>query len=298
MTWRYDYRRWDGSQESAADDADAVLRQLTDDLLANGDLQEALQRMLNRGWRTPDGDQVQGLRDLLDRLRAEREELLEQGDLGGAFTEIAEELQEVLREERLGIERLESDARESGDRRRREVTDQVAAERRMELDLLPNDLAGQVRSLQHYEFVSSEAREHFEALLERLREEVAKTYFEQVSEALANPDPAQLEHMRQGFDALNRMIEQREAGDPIDPSFASFMEEFGDLFPGDPEDLDELLEQLAARMAAAQAMWNSMSPEQRAQLQGLAESLLEDMDLRWQVDRLAGNLQKAFPDAG
>ena len=298
MTWRYDYRRWDGSQESAADDADAVLRQLTDDLLANGDLQEALQRMLNRGWQTPDGDQVQGLRDLLDRLRAEREELLEQGDLGGAFTEIAEELQEVLREERLGIERLESDARDSGDRRRQEVTDQVATERRMELDLLPNDLAGQVRSLQHYEFVSSEAREHFEALLERLREEVAKTYFDQVSEALANADPAQLEHMRQGFDALNRMIEQREAGDPIDPSFASFMEEFGDLFPGNPKDLDELLEQLAARMAAAQAMWNSMSPEQRAQLQGLAESLLEDMDLRWQVDRLAGNLQKAFPDAG
>ncbi len=298
MTWRFDYRRWDGSQESAADDADAVLAQLTDDLLANGDLQEALQRMLNRGWQTPDGDQVRGLRDLLDQVRAEREELLEQGDLGGTFTEIAEELQDVLREERLGIERLESDARDSGDQRRREVTDQVAAERRMELDLLPNDLAGQVRSLQHYEFVSSEAREHFEELMERLREEVAKTYFDQMSDALANPDPAQLEHMRQAFDALNRMIEQREAGEPIDPSFASFMERFGDLFPGDPKDLDELLEQLADRMAAAQAMWNSMSPEQRAQLQGLAESLLEDMDLRWQVDRLAGNLQKAFPDAG
>jgi uncharacterized protein with von Willebrand factor type A (vWA) domain len=298
MTWRYDYRRWDGSQESAADDADAVLKQLTDDLLANGDLQEALQRMLNRGWQTPDGQQVQGLRDLLDQLRMEREELLEQGDLGGAYAEIAEELQDVLREERLGIERLESDARDSGDDRRQEVTDQVATERRMQLDLLPNDLAGQVRSLQHYEFVSSEAREHFEELMERLREEVAKTYFDQMSEALANPDPAQLEHMRHAFDALNRMVEQREAGEPIDPSFESFMEQFGDLFPGDPKDLDDLLEQLAARMAAAQAMWNSMSPEQRAQLQGLAESLLEDMDLRWQVDRLAGNLQKAFPDAG
>jgi len=298
MTWRYDYRRWDGSQESAADDADAVLSQLTDDLLANGDLQEALQRMLNRGWQTPDGQQVQGLRDLLDQLRAEREDLLEQGDLGGAYSEIAEELQDVLREERLGIERLESDARDSADQRRQEVTDQVATERRMQLDLLPNDLAGQVRSLQQYEFVSSEAREHFEELMERLREEVAKTYFDQMSEALANPDPAQLEHMRQAFDALNRMIEQREAGEPVDPTFESFMDQFGDLFPGDPKDLDELLEQLAARMAAAQAMWNSMSPEQRSQLQGLAESLLEDMDLRWQVDRLAGNLQQAFPDAG
>ena len=298
MTWRFDYRRWDGSQESSVDDADAVLKQLTDDLLANGDLHEALQRMLNRGWQTPDGDRVDGLRELLNQLRAEREELLEQGDLGGAFAEIAQELQEVVREERLGIEQLESDARDSGDQRRQEVTDQVATERRMQLDLLPDDLSGQVRSLQNYEFTSSEAREHFEELMERLREEVTRTYFEEMSEALANPDPAQLEHMRQAFDALNRMIEQREAGEEIDPSFESFMEQFGDLFPGNPADLDELLEQLAARMAAAQAMWNSMSPEQRAQLQGLAESLLEDMDLRWQVDRLAQNLQQAFPDAG
>ena len=298
MTWRYDYRRWDGSQESSVDDADAVLKQLTDDLLANGDLHDALQRMLNRGWQTPDGEQVQGLRELLDQLRMEREDLLEQGDLGGAYSEIAEELQDVLQEERLGIEQLQSDARDSGDERRQEVTDQVATERRMQLDLLPNDLAGQVRSLQSYEFVSSEAREHFEELMERLREEVTKTYFDQMSEALSNPDPEQLEHMRQAFDALNRMVEQREAGEEIDPGFESFMEQFGDLFPGDPQNLDELLEQLAARMAAAQAMWNSMSPEQRAQLQGLAESLLEDMDLRWQVDRLSQNLQRAFPEAG
>ena len=298
MTWRFEYRRWDGTQDGLIDDTDAVLSQLTDDLLANGDLHEALQRMLNRGWQTPDGEEVQGLRDLLDQLRLEREEQLERGDLGGAYREVAEELQQVLAEERLGIEQLEADARASGDRRRQEVTDEVAVERRMQLDLLPNDLAGTVRGLQNYEFVSSEARQHFEELMERLREEVAKTYFDQMSDALSNPDPDQLDHMRNAFDALNRMVEQRVAGEPIDPSFESFMGQYGDVFPGSPANLDELLEQLAARMAAAQAMWNSMSPEQRAQLQGLAESLLEDMDLRWQVDRLAGNLQRAFPGAG
>jgi uncharacterized protein with von Willebrand factor type A (vWA) domain len=298
VTWRFDYRRWDGSQEGLADDADAILAELTDDLLANGDLQEAIQRMINRGWRTSDGREVEGLRDLLDRLRLEREDQLDRGDLGGAYSEVAAELQEVLAEERAGIEQLQADAAASGDQRRQEVTDEVATERRMQLDLMPPDLAGTVRELQQYEFVSSEARQHFEELMERLREEVAKTYFDQMSEALANPDPEQLARVRDAFDALNRMLEQREAGEPIDPSFESFMEQYGDLFPGDPADLDELLEQLAARMAAAQAMWNSMSPEQRAQLQGLAESLLEDMDLRWQVDRLAANLQQAFPDAG
>ena len=298
MTWQFDYRRWDGTQDGLVDDTDAILAELTDDLLANGDLHEAIQRMLNRGWRTPDGRDVEGLRDLLDRLRLEREEQLDRGDLGGAYQEIAEELQQVLSEERTGIEQLQADAQASGDQRRQEVTDEVATERRMQLDLLPPDLAGTVRELQGYEFVSSEARQHFEELMEKLREEVTRTYFEQMSEAMANPDPEQLARMREAFDGLNRMLEQREAGEPIDPSFESFMEQFGDLFPGDPADLDELLEQLAARMAAAQAMFNSLSPEQRAQLQGLAESLLEDMDLRWQVDRLAGNLQKAFPDAG
>ena len=199
MTWRFDYRRWDGTQDSLIDDTDSVLSQLTDDLLANGDLHEALQRMLNRGWRTPDGEQVQGLRDLLDQLRLEREEQLDRGDLGGAYREVAEELQEVLAEERTGIEQLQADAHASGDQRRQEVTDEVAAERRMQLDLLPDDLAGTVRGLQNYEFVSSEARQHFEELMERLREEVAKTYFEQMSEALANPDPEQLAHMREAL---------------------------------------------------------------------------------------------------
>ncbi len=298
MTWRYSYRRWDGTQDGIVDDADSVLAGLTDDLLANGDLHEAVQRMLNRGWRTADGRDVEGLRSLIERAREARREELERGDLGGTYAEIAEELAEVVSEERVGIEKLSEDAAASGDERRREVTEAMADERRIQLDLLPSDLAGRVRGLQHYEFVSSAARQHFEELVERLREEVAKTYFEQMSEALANPDPAQLARMREAMDALNRMIEQRAAGEELDPSFAEFMSRFGDLFPGDPADLDELLEQLARRMAAAQAMWNSMSPEQRAQLQGLAESLLEDMDLRWQVERLSRNLQEAFPDAG
>src|SRR5437764_15011369 len=55
---------------------------------------------------------------------------------------------------------------------------------------------------------------------------------------------------------------------------------------------------MAEQMAAMQNMLNPMTPEQRAQLQGLAEQLLEDMDLRWQVERLSADLRSAFPQAG
>ena len=298
MTHRWEYRRWDGSQRGFEDEVDALFSELADELLYHGDPDAALRRLLNSGYRTPDGERLQGLRELMDRLRQRRQEELERGDLGGAFSEIAEELEAVVGEERQGLEALEEDARASGDERRREVTGEVVDERRMQLELLPKDLAGRVRGLQEYEFTSSEARQHFEELMERLREEIAKSWFDQMADAMTNPDPAQLERARQMMDALNRMIEQREAGEDLDPSFEQFMEQFGDFFPGNPQTLDELLEQFAAQMAAVQAVLDSMSPEQRAQLQALAQSLFEDLDLRWQLDRLAENLRRAVPDAG
>jgi uncharacterized protein with von Willebrand factor type A (vWA) domain len=297
MSIGYDYSRWDGTQEQLGFDPDELLAELTDELLAGGDLDDALRRLLRSGMRTADGDRALGLREMLERLRRRRAELLDQGDPDGRLGRLSEALDELLEEERSAVDALEEEARASGDERRRQVTQDVVAERRIALDLLPGEVAGRVRGLQHYEFVSSEAREQFEQLVEELRQEVADTYFRGMSEALGSPDPEQLARMRDAFDALNRMIEQRERGEPIDPTFEEFMERFGDLFGG-AASLDELLEQLAARMAAAEAMWQSLSPDQRDQLRALAESLLEDMDLRWQVERLAGNLQRAVPDAG
>jgi uncharacterized protein with von Willebrand factor type A (vWA) domain len=168
----------------------------------------------------------------------------------------------------------------------------------MELDMVQPDLAGQVRALQDYEFTSSEAREKFDALMDKLRQQLMQSYFNQMAGAMQSTTPEDMQAMKDMFNALNRMLEQREAGEPLDPSFEQFMDQFGQFFPGNPQTLDELLEQMAEQMAAMQSMLNSMTPEQRAQLQGLANQLLEDLDLRWQVDRLAGNLRSAFPQAG
>jgi len=292
------YSKWDGTQTGFEFDADDLLAQLTDDLLYHGDLNAALRRLMQQGFRDRNDERVSGLRDLLEKLKRRRREELDRYDLGGVYDDIAERLRDVVATEREGIERFEQDARSSGDQRRQEIADQVAAERRMQLDLLPPDLAGTVRELQNYEWTSEEARQQFEQLMEQLRQEVVQSYFNQMTGAMQNIDPAQMQRTKDMFDALNRMLEQREAGQPIDPTFQEFMERFGDFFPGNPETLDELLEQMAQQMAAMQAMLNSMTPEQRAQLEGLAQQLLEDMDLQWQVSRLSANLQQAFPGAG
>jgi uncharacterized protein with von Willebrand factor type A (vWA) domain len=293
---RFRYSRWDGTQAGFDLDADAILAEITDDLVHHGDVNAALRRLLQQGFQDRDGRQVQGMRELLEQLRRERKERLDQHDLGGVYQEIAEALEEVIEQERAGIEDLRREARESGDERRREITDQVADEKAAALDLLPPDLAGQVRSLQQYEFASSEARERFEELLDQLRQQLANQMFQQLSDGMENLTPEELARTKDMLAELNHMLEQRARGE--EPDFEGFMARYGDFFPENPQTLDELLEAMAARMAAMQAMLNSMTPEQRAQLQALSDQLLEDMDLRWQMDQLGENLRGAFPSMG
>jgi uncharacterized protein with von Willebrand factor type A (vWA) domain len=292
------YSRWDGSQQGFDLDADSLLSQMTDDLLYHGDIEAALRRMLQQGFTDRDGREIAGLRELLERLRQARREEQERYDLGGVYDDIARELEEVVAMERAEIDRLEEEAQASGDERRSQVTEEVGAERRMQLELMPRDLPGRVQALSDYDFTSSEARERFEELLERLRRELTQSYLDRMAGAMASAGPEEREHLRAALDALNRMIEQRAAGDELDPSFEDFMSRYGDIFAGNPQNLDELLEQLAARMAAASAMLASMTPEQRAQLQSLMDQLLGDMDLAWQLNRLGDNLRMAMPEAG
>ncbi len=295
---RFEYSRWDGTQVGFDFDAEDALAEITDDLLYHGDLNQALRRMLQQGFRDRQGERVAGMRELLERLRRRRKDELERYDLGGVYDDIAERLREVVDKERAGIDQLQDEARQSGDQRRQEITDEVAAERRMQLDLMPPDLSGQVQALQQYEWTSSEAREQFDALMDQLRQQLMQSYFNQMAGAMSDVSPEHLQRMKDMFNGLNQLLEMREQGQDTSAPFEQFMQEFGDFFPGNPETLDQLLEQMAEQMAAMQNMLNSMTPEQRAQLQGLAEALLDDMDLRWQVDRLGANLRQAFPQAG
>jgi uncharacterized protein with von Willebrand factor type A (vWA) domain len=297
MDAEYVYRPWDGSQEFTEVDADGLLAALADDLLENGDVEEALERLLRQGFEKPDGEQVRGLRDILEEVRQRRRELEERGDPDGQFAQYADQLKAIEALERAAIDELDTEALESGDDRRIDVTSEVTAERRMALDLLPGDVPGRIQSMQHYDFVSTEAREQFEQMVEELRKDITDTYFQGMADALGSMDDEALGRMRDALDSLNELLEMRADGKDTDEAFSEFMEEFGDLFPG-AENLDDLLEQLANRMAAAQAMWNSMSPEQRAHLSSLMSSLMDNADLNWQMDRLSRNLERAFPDAG
>jgi uncharacterized protein with von Willebrand factor type A (vWA) domain len=296
MPARFTYSRWDGTQRGFDLDADGLFDELTDDLLYHGDVNSALRRMMQEGMRDRNGERLQGLRELMDKLRQQRQDRLDQFDLGGVYNEIADELNDIVDEERHAVDNATQAAERSGDERRAQTARDSAADRNFRLDMLPDDLAGKVRELQAYDFESAEAAQRFEQLLDKIRQELTQQMVEQMSGAMQSMSPQDMQHMKDMIAGLNEMLSKRERGE--DPEFEKFMEEFGDFFPENPETLDELLEQMAKRMAAMQAMMNSMTPEQRSQLQQLSDQLLEDMDLRWQMSQLGQNLQSMFPQMG
>jgi uncharacterized protein with von Willebrand factor type A (vWA) domain len=296
MPAKFTYSRWDGSQRGFDIDAESLLGELADDLLYHGDVNSALRKLMQDGMRDINGDRIAGMREMMERLREKRESIQERGDLGGVYSEIADELNDVVDEERHAIENYTTEAKNSGDQRRAEMAEQSAMDRNFRLDMLPADLAGKIAELQHYDFQSKHAQQRFEQLIEKLREQLMQQHLDQMSGEMQKLTPADMQRMKDMMAELNAMLERRQQGE--DPKFEEFMKNFGDFFPENPETLDELLEIMAQRMAAAQAMLNSMTPEQRAQLQQLSEQLLEDMDLRWQMDQLSKNLQSMFPQAG
>ena len=293
MAARFRYSRWDGTQHGFELDADSVIKEVTDELIHHGDPNAALRRIMQQGLRDRNGRQIEGLRDTLNRLRERRKQIRESGKLGGEFDDVAQELSDIVDEERLAVDEAERTASDSGDSRRASVARDAAVDRRLQLDMLPDDLARKVDALTHYDFQSRDAQQRFEQLVERLRQQVQQRQFEQVSSAAKNMSPEDVARMKDMMSALNEMIDRRERGE--DPQFEKFMEEFGDFFPENPATLDELLELLAKRMAAAQAMLNSMTPEQREELRNLMSQMLDDTDLQWQMDRLSERLQRAYP---
>jgi uncharacterized protein with von Willebrand factor type A (vWA) domain len=296
MATRFTYSRWDGTQRGFDLDADAVFEELTDDLLYHGDLASALRRLMQEGMRDRNGEPLPGLREMMERLRQARQERLDRGHLDGVYGEMAAELDDIIDEERHAIDQARAAAQASNDERRAAAAQQSAAEKEFRLDMLPDDLAGRIRELQQYPFESSEAERRFEQLLDRLRAQLMQQVVDQMSGAMSSMTPEDLARLKDMMAALNEMLERRARGE--DPGFEDFMQRFGDFFPENPQTLDELLEVMARRMAAMESMLASMSPEQRAQLQALSDQLLEDMDLRWQMDQLGSHLRQLFPQMG
>ncbi|HWH32218.1 MAG TPA: VWA domain-containing protein [Egibacteraceae bacterium] len=282
---RVRFSRWSGTQEPFGADvtAEELLDELSDDLIDGVPAEDALRRLLQRGMSGMRG-RVAGLDELRRRVEQARRRELERLGLEGPLRQMEERLGEIVERERLT-------ARFSADTERGQA-------RLDELDALPADLAARVDALRGSEWMDPAARADFDALLEELRRQVAEATFGRLAGALGSMSPEDLERSSAMLGELNALADRHARGEDVAADFAEFKARYADLIPGDPATIDELLEELARRMAAMSRLLASLDPEQRAQLAQLAEQLLGDLDLSFQAEQLSRTLESMFPELG
>src|SRR3712207_6821077 len=112
MPHRFSYSLWDGTQHVLDVDAESLLEAMSDDLLEEGDLWRALQRLFRQGAQNRDGQKMPGLQDLLQQLRQQRQQQLQRSNLGDTLKDIREKLQQIQHTERQGIDKRVAEGRE------------------------------------------------------------------------------------------------------------------------------------------------------------------------------------------
>ncbi|HUA28453.1 MAG TPA: hypothetical protein VMC03_06180 [Streptosporangiaceae bacterium] len=249
---------------------------LGDSVLDGSDPGSALRDLLRRGM-----SGHKGLDDLLRRVRDRQRELRDRGRLDGTL-----EQARALLDTAIGQERAELFPDPSDEARLRED----------ELDALPSDTAQAIRRLDNYEWRSGAARETFEELKDLLRREVLDSQFRGMKQTLQQPDPEAMQRVKDMMAALNEMLDADARGAHTQQDFDDFMEQYGDLFPESPSNLEELVDSLVRRMAAAQRLLSSLTDEQREELAALMAQTLEDAGLAAEMSRLADGLRSRRPD--
>ncbi|MGH3470497.1 MAG: vWA domain-containing protein [Nocardioidaceae bacterium] len=274
---RFRYRPWSGGPDPLAPpyDVRAALDEVGEDVLAGGSVSEALRSLMRRGL-----DGRPGLDALADRVRRMRERLRRSGDLAATLDQVRAALDQALAAERDALA---------------EDTDDAARLAELELGSLPDDVAGAVRSLEDYDWHSPEARATYQAIREMLRREALAGQFAGLKQALSGADPEAMQRVKDMLDDLNSLLAAHARGEDTSDRFAQFMGAHGDLFPDAPANVDELIDALARRQAAAARLMASLSPEQRAELAQLMSDALADADLASQMAQLSDNLRALRP---
>ncbi|WP_236793093.1 VWA domain-containing protein [Amycolatopsis sp. GM8] len=274
----YSYGPWHDGPDPLAPPIDLrdALDEIGQDVMGGSSPRSALEELLRRGTRN-----TAGLDELTRRVWERRSEIQRRNNLDGTLQEVRRLLDEALTEERRTLFPDPSD-----DARLAEA----------ELDALPPGTAAAVRELADYQWRSEQARENYEKIQDLLGREMLESRFEGMKEALQNTSPEDVERVNQMLSDLNALLDAHARDvDDIQDRFDEFMRRHGEFFPENPQNVEELIDALASRAAAAQRMLNSMTEEQRSELASLAQQAFGDPRIAQQLSNLDSQLRSLRP---
>ncbi|CCI52112.1 vWA domain-containing protein [Nostocoides jenkinsii] len=256
-------------------DLGEALSAIGEDVMAGYSPERALAEFLRRG-----GQNQRGLDDLARQIAEKRRELLQRHNLDGTMQQVKELLDKAVLAERKQLARdLDDDARFQ----------------EMRLDGLPPSPAAAVNSLADYPWRSSDARAAYEEIKDLLGRELLDQRFAGMKQALEGATDEDRARINEMLGDLNDLLEKHRLGEDTNQDLADFMAKHGDFFPENPQSVEELIDALAQRAAAAQRMLNSMTPEQRAELMTLSQQAFGSPQIMDSLSRLDANLQMLRP---
>lgn len=271
------YQRYSGGPDPLAPPVDLreALETIGDDVMAGASPQRALRELLRRG--TPN---MRGLDKLREQINRRRQELLKKRNLDGTFAEIRELLDRAVLEERKQLARdLDDDARFA----------------EMQIGSLPPSTAQAVEELSEYNWRSPQAREDYDKIRDLLGRELLDQRFAGMKEALEGANEQDRQRISEMLGDLNELLAAHNRGEDTTEAFDEFMAKHGEFFPENPRNTEELIDSLAQRAAAAQQFYNSLTPEQRAELDQLAQQAFGSPDLMNQLAQMDSQLRAARP---
>lgn len=256
-------------------DLGEALEAVGEDVMAGYSPEHALREFLRRG-----GRDANGLDDLARRVAERRRELLARHGLDGTLREVRELLDRAVLAERKQLARdLDDDARFQ----------------EMRIGDLPPATAAAVRELADYPWRSPEARQAYEEIRDLLGREALDQRFAGMKRALEGATDEDRDEIREMLSDLTDLLRAHADGRDTGADFREFMRRWGHHFPENPRNVDELIDALAARSAAAQRMLNSMTPEQRDELLELSRQAFGSDALQEALGALDATLRELRP---
>ncbi|MFI9812136.1 vWA domain-containing protein [Saccharothrix variisporea] len=273
----YRYGRYVDGPDPLAPPTDlrAAMDELGREVMEGASPESALRELLRRGL-----PGQRGLDDLTSRLWQRRAAIQRRHRLDGTLQEIRRLLDQALEAERAALF---------------PDPDDEARFREAQLDALPQGTAAAVRELAEYDWRSPQARESYEQIQNLLGKELLDQRFQGMKQAMQNVSPQDVERIREMLDDLNGLLAAHAQGQDTPEQFQEFMRKHGEFFPENPRNVEELIDALAARSAAAQRMMNSMTEEQRQELNALSQQAFGNSGIGQQLSTLDSLLQDLRP---
>ncbi len=271
------YARYTGGPDPLAPPVDLreALEQIGQDVMEGSSPRRALSELMRRGT-----ENMRGADKLAAEANRRRRELLARNNLDGTLQEVKKLLDEAVLAERKELARaLDDDARFN----------------EMRIESLPPSPAKAVQELADYNWRSDEAAEKYDQIKDLLGREMLDQRFAGMKQAMENATDEDRQRVNEMLDDLNDLLDKHAKGEDSPEDFQNFMEKHGEFFPENPRNVEELLDSLAKRAAAAQRFRNSLSADQRAELDALAQQAFGSPSLMNALNRLDGHLQAARP---